>query len=163
METTLIWAMDRNGLIGRENGMPWSIPRDFAFFKERTMGKTMLMGRKTWESLGSRPLPGRRSIILTRDPDYRAEGAQVAASTEEALKLAKGSDELMVIGGAEIYRLTLPYADRLVVTRIDHEFEGDTYFPEVDWSEWKEVSSEQGIRDEKNPYDYRFMVYERSE
>lgn len=163
METTLIWAMDRNGLIGRENGMPWRIPRDFAFFKERTMGKTMLMGRKTWESLGSRPLPGRKSIVLTRDPDYRAEGAEIAASPEEALKLAANADELMVIGGAEIYRLTLPLADRLVVTKIDHEFEGDTHFPEIDWNEWREVSSTDGIRDEDNPYDYRFVVYERTE
>lgn len=163
MEISLIWAMGRNGVIGKDGTMPWRLPRDFAFFKERTMGRVMLMGRKTWDSLGGKPLPGRSSVVLTRDKSFHSEGAKVVHSLDEALAAADGQQELMVIGGAEIYRMTLPVADKLIVTLIDESFEGDTFFPEIDWSLWVEVSSEQGIRDEKNPYDYRFVVYERAE
>ncbi|MDT3424696.1 dihydrofolate reductase [Paenibacillus forsythiae] len=163
MSISLIWAMGEGGVIGKDGGMPWRLPRDFAFFKAQTMGKTMLMGRKTWDSLGRRALPGRTSVILTRDEGFAPEGAETVHSLEEALELGRGQDELMVIGGAEIYRMTLPFADKLIVTRIEESFAGDTFFPETDWSKWHEVSSTQGIRDEKNPYDYRFVVYERSE
>ncbi|MFC3749810.1 dihydrofolate reductase [Paenibacillus sp. GCM10012306] len=163
MSISMIWAMDVKGVIGKDNSMPWHLPRDFAFFKSETMGKTMLMGRKTWDSLGGKPLKGRTSIVLTRDHSFTAEGAEVVHSLEEALEAAKRTDELMVIGGAEIYRIVLPYADKLIVTRIEHDFAGDTFFPDVNWDEWKEVSSTPGIKDEKNPYDYRFVVYERTE
>lgn len=159
----MIWAMGSNGVIGKDNDMPWHLPRDFAFFKAETLGKRMLMGRKTWESLGGKPLKGRTSIILTRHSNYAPEGAEVVHSLEEALAEGRKADELMVIGGAEIYKMMLPYADKLIVTRIEESFQGDTKFPEVNWGEWTEISSVKGIRDEKNPYDYRFFVYERSQ
>ncbi|WP_342435721.1 dihydrofolate reductase [Paenibacillus sp. FSL L8-0436] len=162
MSISMIWAMGANGVIGKDNDMPWHLPRDFAFFKSETFGKRMLMGRKTWESLGGKPLKDRTSIIITRDRSYTPEGAKVVHTVEEALAEGGKGDELMIIGGAEIYRMFLPYADKLIVTRIEHEFEGDTKFPEVEWSEWTEISNTPGIRDEKNPYDYRFYVYERT-
>ncbi|MFF2911260.1 dihydrofolate reductase [Paenibacillus sp. NPDC057934] len=163
MSISMIWAMGVNGVIGKDNKMPWHLPRDFAFFKSETLGKTMLMGRKTWDSLGGKPLKGRTNIVLTRDRSFTAEGAEVVYTLEEALEAAKRTDELVVMGGAEIYRMMLPYADKLIVTRIQYDFEGETLFPEVNWEKWAEVSNTPGIRDEKNPYDYRFIVYERSE
>ncbi|WP_310828885.1 dihydrofolate reductase [Paenibacillus pedocola] len=162
MSISMIWAMGANGVIGKDNDMPWHLPRDFAYFKEQTLGKRMLMGRKTWESLGGKPLKGRKSIVITRDTSFQPEGAEVIHSLEEALAEGRKEDELMVIGGAEIYRMMLPYADKLIVTRIDEEFAGETKFPEVEWDEWEEVSNIQGIRDEQNPYDYRFYVYQRT-
>jgi dihydrofolate reductase len=162
MSITLIWAMGTNHVIGKDNDMPWHLPLDFAYFKAETIGKRMLMGRKTWDSLGGKPLKGRTSLIMTRDTEYTPEGAKVVHTLEEALSEGRQTDELMVIGGSEIYRLMLPYADKLLLTLIEQDFEGDTRFPEIDWSEWKEASDTQGIRDEKNPYDYRFLVYERA-
>ncbi|MEC0169485.1 dihydrofolate reductase [Paenibacillus graminis] len=162
MSISLIWAMAANGVIGKDNDMPWHLPRDFDYFKSQTLGKRMLMGRKTWDSLGGKPLKGRTSIVLTRDRSFAPEGAEVVYSLEEAVAEGDKGDELMVIGGAEIYKMMLQYADKLLVTRIEQDIQGDTKFPEVDWSEWREISSSQGIRDEKNPYDYRFYVYERS-
>ncbi len=163
MSISMIWAMGANGVIGKDNDMPWHLPRDFAYFKEQTLGKRMLMGRKTWESLGGKPLKGRKSIVITRDTSFLPEGAEVIHSLEEALAEGRKEDELMVIGGAEIYRMMLPHADKLIVTRIDEEFAGETKFPEVEWDEWEEVSEIQGIRDEQNPYDYRFYVYQRTD
>lgn len=160
MGITLIWAMSRNGAIGRNNQLPWRLPADLKFFKEQTTGKTMLMGRNTWESMGSRPLPNRKSVVLTADHAYRAEGADIVHSVEEALEYAK-QGELMVIGGAGLFQHFFPLADRLHVTRIDEEIEGDVFFPHFDWSEFEVVKEEEGIRDEKNPYSYRFLTYER--
>lgn len=157
---TLIWAQGENGVIGRENALPWRIPADMAYFKRETVGKTVVMGRKTWESFGSKPLKDRKNIVLTRDPSYTAEGAHVVHSIEEALS-AEDCEEVMIIGGSEIYALSLPIADRLRVTRVRENFEGDAVFPTVDWSSWLLVSSEEGIRDEKNVYRYEFEVYER--
>ncbi|WP_379126933.1 dihydrofolate reductase [Paenibacillus sp. sgz500958] len=163
MGISMIWAMGSNGVIGKDNDMPWHLPRDFAFFKAETLGKTMLMGRRTWDSLGGKPLKGRRSLVMTRDTRFAAEGAKVVHTVDQALEEAVSGDELMVIGGAEIYRMMLPHADKLIVTLIEEEFAGDTFFPEVDWSLWREISRTKGIRDENNPYDYYFVVYERSE
>ncbi|WP_152398125.1 dihydrofolate reductase [Paenibacillus cellulositrophicus] len=160
MTMTFIWAMGSNGVIGRDNKLPWRLPRDMAFFKEKTMGKTVLMGRKTWESFGGKPLPGRDNVVLTRDPDYEAPGAQIIHTIEEAVALGKNK-EIMVIGGAEIYYKLLPVADCLIVTRIDETFEGDTYFPEVDFGDWILQEEIEGITDEKNPYSYRFCTYIR--
>ncbi|WP_151736313.1 dihydrofolate reductase ['Paenibacillus yunnanensis' Narsing Rao et al. 2020] len=162
MSISMIWAMARNGVIGKDNDMPWHLPRDFDYFKRETLGKRMLMGRKTWDSLGGKPLRGRTSIVITRDRSFAPEGARVIHTLEEALAEGRKDDELMVIGGAEIYKMMLPYADKLLVTRIDEDFPGETVFPEVDWSQWREVSNVPGIRDEQNPHDYRFYVYERS-
>jgi len=157
---TLIWAQGENGVIGRDNALPWRIPADMAYFRRETVGKTVVMGRKTWESFGSKPLKDRKNIVLTRDVSYTADGADVVHSIEDALSAADG-EEVMIIGGSEIYALSLPIADRLRVTRVRESFEGDAVFPTVDWSSWLLVSSEEGIRDEKNVYRYEFEVYER--
>lgn len=157
---TLIWAQGENGVIGRDNALPWRIPADMAYFKRETLGKTVVMGRKTWESFGSKPLKDRTNIVLTRNASYTAERASVVHSIEEALAHAVG-EEVMIIGGSEIYALSLPIADRLRVTRVRESFEGDAVFPTVDWSSWLLISSEEGIRDEKNVYRYEFEVYER--
>lgn len=156
----MIWAMDRNQLIGQNNGMPWRLPAEQAYFRRTTTGNAILMGRKTFESIGCKPLPKRHNIILTRDLAYRAEGCTVIHTVEEALHLAE-QETMFIIGGAEIYSLFLPWADRLYVTHIDHAFEGDAYFSPLDWSEWQEGSREPGLMDEKNPYRYEFAVYER--
>ncbi|WP_046226542.1 dihydrofolate reductase [Paenibacillus dauci] len=161
MTITLIWAQGREGIIGKDNDMPWKLPKDMAYFKQQTQHKTIVMGRKTWNSFGSKPLPNRKNIILTRDVSFEAKEVQVLHSVEEATQLASTEEELMIIGGSQIYKEFLNYADRLLVTRIEQDFEGDTYFPEVDWSEWTLVNTVPGIRDEKNDYDYRFEEYKR--
>lgn len=160
MGITLIWAMSSNGAIGLNNQLPWRLPADLKFFKSQTIGKTMLMGRKTWESMGSKPLPGRHSVVLTGDTSYVAEGAEVVHSIEEARKVAVDK-ELMVIGGAGVFKHFLPLADRLLVTRIDEDIQGDVFFPYFDWNEFELVHEEQGTKDEKNPFNYRFLTYTR--
>ncbi len=162
MTITLIWAQDQNRLIGKDNDMPWKLPADMAYFKQQTQHKTIVMGRKTWESFGSKPLPNRRNIVLTRDPKFTVDGGEVVHTPEQALELTSSEDEVMIIGGSQIYKLFLEHADRLLVTQIEHEFEGNTFFPEVNWSEWKLESSTQGPKDEKNVYDYRFEQYVRA-
>ncbi|MEH7224390.1 dihydrofolate reductase [Bacillus sp. JJ1566] len=159
---SLLVAMDKNQLIGRDNDLPWRLPADLAYFKRVTMGHPIIMGRKTYDSIG-RPLPGRENIIVTRDTSYTAEGCKVIHSIDEIVKMNEEIDqELFVIGGAEIFKAILPYSDRLYITEIEEEFEGDTYFPAFDKSLWKIISEEKGIRDEKNPYDYTFLVYEKN-
>jgi len=161
MGITMIWAMGRNGVMGKDNGMPWRLPRDMAFFKQQTIGKPVVMGRKTWESFGGKPLKDRTNIVMTRDSEYTSQDAQIIHSLEEALEYAN-NQELMIIGGAQIYEKWLPYADRLLVTRIDEDFEGDTVFPDIDWTCWTLSEEIPGVRDEKNPYDYRFYIYDRN-
>ena len=139
MTVTLIAAVARNGVIGADGGIPWRVPGEQAFFKAATMGHTLVMGRATYDSIG-RPLPGRTTIVLTRDPDWQADGVTTAASIEEALALAEG--DVYVAGGAAVYEAALPYADELVISEIDLEPEGDTFFPEVDSADWREVSRE---------------------
>jgi dihydrofolate reductase len=160
MRLALIAALDRNGLIGRDNALPWHLPADLQHFKRTTLGKPILMGRKTWESLG-RPLPGRHNIVLTRDPGYRVEGATVVTSLDAALAAAGDADEVMVIGGAALYATLLPRADRLYLTRIDAAFAGDAWFPEIALDEWREVARETHAPDERNPYPYTFVTLER--
>lgn len=160
MDICLIAALDRNGLIGRDNALPWRLPADLQHFKRVTLGKPIVMGRLTWESLG-RPLPGRHNIVLTRDPAYRAEGASVVHSIDAALAAAGAVDDVMVIGGAALYRKLLPRAARLYLTRIDAAFDGDAWFPEVDPAEWCEVAREAHAPDERNPYPYAFVTLER--
>lgn len=158
---SLIVAMDQHRLIGKDNQLPWHIPQDLAYFKKVTMNHKIIMGRKTFESIG-RPLPGRENIILTRDKTYTQEGCTILHSIDEIIGMSTHSDEeLFVIGGAEIFKEILPVSDRLYITKIDHVFEGDTYFPNINETEWKKVSVEKGIKDEKNPYDYQFVVYEK--
>lgn len=159
MTVSFLLAMGLNREIGKDNKLPWRLPADLAYVKQLTMGHTLLMGRKTYESIG-KPLPGRNNVIMTRDANYRPEGCMVVHTVEEALA-AYGDEELFVFGGAEIYRLFMPYADKLYITRIAQSFAADTYFPELDGREWELVSSRQGVTDEKNPYTYYFEVYTR--
>ena len=157
---SLIVAMDRNRLIGSANGLPWHLPADLAFFKRTTMGKPVVMGRKTFESIG-KPLPGRKNIVVTRDSAFVAAGSVVVGSVEQAIESCATSPEIMLIGGASLYRQTLERADCLYVTRIHHEFDGDTWFPAFDESLWRIESREDFEADSQNPYAYSFVKYVR--
>ncbi|OIR61085.1 dihydrofolate reductase [Bacillus sp. FMQ74] len=157
---SFIFAMDANRLIGKDNDLPWHLPNDLAYFKKVTSGHSIIMGRKTFESIG-RPLPNRENIVVTSAPASEFPGCTVVSSLQDVLDICSGSEECFVIGGAQLYTDLFPYADRLYMTKIHHEFEGDRHFPEFDEGDWDLVSSEQGIKDEKNPYDYEFLVYEK--
>lgn len=158
-----VLAVARNGVIGREGGLPWRISSDLKRFKAITMGKPVIMGRKTWESLPKRPLSGRHNIVITRDRRYRAEGAEVVTSVEEALERATQarSDEICVIGGAEIFRLMLPMADRLYLTEVDLMPEGDVVFPPLDPKAWRETSREIHPRAEGDDAGFVLRVLDR--
>ena len=162
MMISMIAAMAHDRVIGLDNQMPWHLPADLAHFKRVTLGKPVLMGRKTFESIG-RPLPGRRNLVISRNPDYRADGVEVIDSVEAALALLAGSDvaELMVIGGGHLYGQLLPRADRLYLTRIDLAVEGDTRFPAFDDGQWQRVDCESHSADEKNPHPYSFETWQR--
>ena len=158
---TLIAAVARNGVIGMANRLPWQLPADLKHFKELTTGHTVIMGRKTWDSLPAkfRPLPGRYNIVVTRNDSFRAEGATVSTSLPDAIAAANG-DEVFVIGGAELYKAALLLADRLQLTEIDATFEGDTWFPIIDPARWRETaretySDEAGLR-------YAFVTYQKN-
>jgi dihydrofolate reductase len=166
MKLSLIWAMARNGVIGRNNALPWHLPEDLRYFKRVTMGKPIIMGRKTWDSI-ARPLPGRTNIVITRDIQFEAEGVRIVHSLAEALALAShvahidGADECIVMGGAEIYALALPQAERLYLTQVHAEVEGDAYFPAFDREQWQELAREDFAASGPNPYPYSFLVLER--
>lgn len=166
MKLAMMWAMSRNRTIGRKNGLPWHLPEDLKYFKRVTMGKPIIMGRKTWESIG-RPLPGRCNIVITRDRAYRAEGIKVVGSLEEAISLAEsvalidGAEEAVVIGGAQIYALALPLAQRLYMTQVHAEVEGDAFFPQFDLTLWDELGRDDFCASGPNPYDYSFVVLDR--
>lgn len=153
---SLVTAMANNGVIGRDNRLPWHLPADLQHFKSLTMGKPILMGRNTWESLPGL-LPGRRHIVVTRNEAYVAPGAEVVHSVEEALAAVEGEPEIMIVGGSHFYAEMLPRAHRLYLTLVDAEVEGDAQFPEIDWQEWQEVARENHSADEKNAYDYAFV------
>lgn len=159
---SFIFAMDRNQLIGKDNDLPWHIPNDFKFFKDMTWGKTIIMGRKTFESFG-RPLPERKHIVLTSNESYDRKGCTVIHSMDEILKMEQQhpDKEWFVIGGSVLFEKMLPYADRMYLTYIDAEFEGDTYFPPFNYDQWTLSSETKGMKDEKNPYDYYFRTYDR--
>jgi len=158
---SFIVAMDKNRVIGKDNQLPWHLPADLKFFKRVTMGHPIIMGRNTYESIG-KPLPGRENIIVTRNKEYAQEGCTIIHSVDELLQMAsRQNEEVFVIGGAELFQATFSMADRLYITKIEEEFTGDTYFPEFNQSEWELVSQEKGIRDEKNPYEYFFTIYNR--
>ncbi|WP_454763289.1 dihydrofolate reductase [Cupriavidus campinensis] len=156
---TLIVARARNGTIGRDNTLPWRLPEDLQHFKRTTMGAPVIMGRKTWDSIG-RPLPGRRNIVVSRNRELKLEGAEVAASLEDAQRLCVGVEQVFLIGGAQLYAEALPSADRLIVTEIDADVPGDAFFPEVDRGRWIEISRETH-HSEANGFDYAFVTYER--
>ncbi len=160
MIISLIVAMDENRVIGYKNKLPWTLPSELKYFRETTKGKPVIMGRRTYESIG-RPMPERLNIIVTRDKDYKAAGCTVVNSKEDAIKAAKGSNEIMVIGGAEIYRLFLPIANRLYITKVHGSFNGDTYFPEFNEDEWAKSREKFVEKDNDNPYSYTIIVLER--
>ena len=152
MRVTMIAAMDREGLIGASGGLPpWRLPEDMAHFRRETMGKPVLMGRRTFASIG-RPLKGRRNLVLSRQEGLTLEGAEVVGSVAEALERASGAEELMVIGGAAVYAALMARADRLLLTEVDGAFEGDTWFPEVDEARWREASRRVVEADERNSH-----------
>lgn len=160
MTISLIAAMADNRVIGIDNTLPWHLPADLRHFKKITMGKPILMGRKTYESIG-KPLPGRTNIIVTTDRGYQAPGCIVVHSIDEALGATQESEEVMVIGGASFYEQLLPRADRLYLTLIHADFAGDAYFPDIDPTQWREIGRTDGEPDETNPYRYSFVVLER--
>jgi dihydrofolate reductase len=153
--------MAKNRVIGKENAMPWHLPADLAHFKRVTMGKPVIMGRRTYESIG-RPLPGRKNIVISRRSDYSPEGCVIVNSVEAAIAQAN-HEEVMIIGGGQLYAEMLPHADRLYLTLIDAELEGDTRFPDYTIYDWKEIDRERHEPDEKNNYAYEFVTLERIE
>nr|AIA15954.1 Dihydrofolate reductase [uncultured bacterium] len=162
MIVSLLLAASENNVIGKDNGLPWHLPDDLKYFKNLTWGLPILMGRKTFDSIG-KPLPGRKSIVITRDRDWRHEGVEVVHSIEEAIDKAKtlGAKEIFVIGGAEIFKSSLPVANRIYLTRIHHVFDGDVFFPEIDAERWSCTSERFCAADEKNAYDHTYHVWER--
>ncbi|MCI2254751.1 dihydrofolate reductase [Domibacillus sp. PGB-M46] len=158
---SFIWAEAKGGVIGRDNDLPWRLPEDLRFFKRTTLGYPIVMGRKTFASFGSKPLPKRENIILTTERDFHQDGVTVVHSKEEVLQRAKNED-IFVIGGANVFKQFLPEADRLYVTKIEAEFEGDTVIDFIPWDEFKETSRTKGEKNEENPYDYFFCVYDRT-
>lgn len=156
----LLVAMARNRVIGANNAIPWHLPNELKLFKTITMGHHIVMGRKTYESI-NRLLPGRTTVIVTRQCDYRVPGAVVAHSIDEALAACRGDPEIFVIGGADIFREALPVADRVYLTIVDAEPAGDTFMPEFDMSDWQETSSQSFDADEKHAHCYRAIVLDR--
>lgn len=161
MEIALIAAMDRNRVIGREGGLPWHLPADLAFFKQATMGKPVLMGRRTYESIG-RPLPGRTNIVVSGRPDFQAPGCAVVPTPDAGLRVAEGAAELMVLGGATLFRHFLDRADRLYLTEVETTVEdGDVWFPAIDRSHWRLIEETRHPADARNACPMRFVILER--
>ncbi len=162
MKISIIVALDRNNLIGKNNSLPWHLPADLKHFKETTMGHHILFGQKTFESIGH-PLKGRTNIILSNDPNYFAKECITVRTPIEAIKYAKerGENELFICGGAMVYKTFLSLSDRIYMTKIDHSFNGDTYFPKINLNSWKLVSKEDHKPDVRNPYFYHFLIYDK--
>lgn len=162
MRISCIVAVAENNVIGKDNDIPWYLPADLKYFKRTTLDHHILMGRNCYQSIG-KPLPKRTNVILTRDPFYIASSCLVAHSIEEGLLMAKenGEEECFIIGGGEIYKQSIAFWDRIYLTKVDLKVEGDIYFPDLDMDEWSLVSEEAHSKDEKNEYDYRFLVYDR--
>lgn len=167
IELALMAARARNQCIGRNNELPWRLPGDLQYFKRVTRGKPVIMGRRTWESL-NRALPGRTNIVITRSPDYEAEGGEVVHSLDEALELGKqvaardDAGEVVVIGGADIFRVALARADRVYMTEVHADVDGDTFFPDMEAGHWREVEREDDAAQPDDEYDYSLVVYERN-
>lgn len=159
----LIAAVARNGVIGRQGGLPWHLPDDFAWFKAQTRGKPLIMGRGNWDSLARRPLPGRTNIVISRSLDEEIAGGAVVRSLGAALAraAAEAPAEIMIIGGADIYRLALPHADRLYWTRVEADVDGDVFFPPVDWSAWQQVAAEPHPVDARHAHPFVIETWQR--
>jgi dihydrofolate reductase len=164
MTVSMIVAVSDNGVIGRDGGLPWYLPRDLRHFKTTTMGHHLIVGRRTWDEVG-KPLPGRVMVVVTRSFHFEAEGAVVVHSLEDALEVARTDEEPFIGGGAHIYRMALAQdlVDRLYLTRVHAEVEGDTFLPAIDFDEWRLVSSEHHEADEKNTYACTFEIYDRTD
>ena len=160
MTISLIVALSENDVIGRDGDMPWRLSSDLKRFKRLTMGHHIIMGRKTYESIG-RPLPGRTSVVVSRTAHYDDPAILVARGLEEAFSLVEEDAAPMIIGGAEIYRQSLSWASKMYVTRVHACFDGDTFFPKVNWQKWELTESQRHDADEKNQYDYSFQTYQR--
>lgn len=160
MNLTLIAAMAKNRVIGKDNDLIWHFPEDLKHFKSLTSGHHVIMGRKTFESVG-RPLPKRVNIIITRQKDYQAEGCKIAGSLEEALAMVENDDQPFIVGGAEIYKQSLDFAKTIELTLIEAEYEGDTFFPEFDPSIWKLARGEKKEADDKHAHPYEFLTYKK--
>lgn len=160
MKIAIIVATDEQRLIGRDNDLPWRLSADLQYFRKVTMGKPIVMGRNTHESIG-RPLPGRQNIVITSQPGYQAEGCDVVHSLDEAFALCQGEEEVMIMGGASLYQQTLPLADKLYLTQVHASLDGDTWFPEWSEQDWQLISRDDHPADEKNEYNYSFMEYAR--
>jgi dihydrofolate reductase len=160
MRVSLIVAVSENGVIGRDGGLPWRLSKDLRRFKQLTMGHHLVIGRRTWEEVGT-PLPGRIMVVVTRDRTFAADGVLVAHSLDEALDLVRDDDEPFIGGGAEIYRMALERSvvDCLYITRVHAEVEGDTFFPEIDLEAWRLISREDHEADDRNQYPFSFLVY----
>lgn len=167
MKISLVWAMAQNRVIGRNNNLPWYLPEDLKYFKRITLGKPVIMGRKTFESIG-KPLPGRTNIVVTRNAQWSHEGVKTVSSLEAARELCDslaavdGTEEAMIIGGAEIYRQAMALADRLYLTEVHAEVEGDAFFPEFDRGGWQEIAREDFEADGPNPYNYSFIILDKA-
>ncbi|TSC74908.1 MAG: dihydrofolate reductase [Parcubacteria group bacterium Gr01-1014_30] len=160
MTISLIAALAKNRVIGKDNKLPWNLPADLKHFRDLTSGKSMIMGQKTFESIG-RALPGRANIVLTRDKSFKPKGCVVAYSIDEALKAAGDVEEVMVIGGGNVFSQFLPLAHKMYLTLIDHDFEGDAYFPEFDRADWQETKRVENLPHGENRYRYTFVTLER--
>jgi dihydrofolate reductase len=165
MDISFIVAVSENNVIGKDNKLIWHLPADMKFFKEKTTGHCIITGRKNYESIPEkfRPLPDRINIVITRQKDYKAEGALIVGSVEDALKKARElcNTEIFIIGGAEIFKQSFQYANKIYLTRIYHHFEGDVFFPELNLNEWKETERIKGVTDDKNKYNYDFITYKK--
>lgn len=161
MIISLIVAMDRNGVIGKDGNLPWRLSSDLQHFRKITMGKPIVMGRKTHESI-SRPLPGRENVIITRDKDYVAKDCTVLNSLECVYARFHDLDEIMIMGGADLYQQTIDKAQRIYLTEVHADLEGDTWFPQFDREQWEEVERYDFRADEKNEYDYSFVILEKA-
>ena len=160
MTISIIAAVDTNGLIGNKNELPWHLPADLAYFKAQTNGKPIIMGSATYKSIG-RALPNRTNVVLSKTLSEDTSGILVVRSLEQALSKLKDEPEIFVIGGASVYAQALPLANRLYLTRINHEFSGDVYFPDLALDAWALISEDAHQKDDENPYDYTFCVYEK--
>lgn len=163
MIKTIIAAKSDNNVIGKDNDLVWHMPADLKFFKDKTRGKFVIMGRKTFASIGNKPLPGRPTIIVTRNPDFESDCCWVVNDINRAFAIAEAEDqeEVYILGGAQIYEKTINSVDRMFITEIKSTFEGDAFFPEIDMNYWKEVAREEFKPDEKNKYAYAFVEYRR--